>query len=147
MKKLLIVGLLFLALPAKAVKIFATNGSGGGVSSSSATVGNFSAGLYAAIATGTTFYATPAVSLPAKLKKICTTVAVSGIGGTGDTVSCNTGAGSGLTVTSPANAAAGTTTCATGAVTVSIGNQVFCHIETAAATQPFLNTSVEYTAP
>ncbi len=104
--------------------------------------GSFSTGL----SNGTTFQSfVPDAAI--SLRRLCATVAIAGVGGSGDTIRCNDAAGSGVSATLSAAAAAGTTTCSTGVVAIAYQGQVYCHLDTDAITVPLFNMNLEYTIP
>lgn len=98
-----------------------------------------------ALASGTTiqsFIPDSAITLT----RLCMTILTASAGGSGDTMKCNNAAGTGVSVTSSNAAAAGTTTCATTGAPANIAyqGQVFCHLDTGAATKPEFNMSLNY---
>lgn len=105
--------------------------------------GNFT-GFSFTLGAGTTFQAyVPSQGIV--LSTISVTVVVAGIGGAGDTYSCDDGAGNSLSVTVPAATAAGVTTSATGSATVPLGNTVSMSLATSSAvTTPVVNVLCEY---
>lgn len=96
------------------------------------------------LASGTTFYSTPLLRGAIRLLAITTDIAVAGVIGGGDAVTCNDAAGNGLSVTSAAGAVAGTVTHASGSVTIAYGSVISCHIDSTATTRPVLGVSLQY---
>lgn len=96
-----------------------------------------------ALASGTTIQA-HVYDSAATLMRIAITIVTAGVGGTGDTIRCNAPDGTGIEVTSAAAAAAGTTTKATGVASIPVNTEVFCHLESGAATKPQFNFALGY---
>lgn len=114
---------------------------------STATIANVSGGSFSTgLSNGTTFQSfIPDAAI--SLRRVCATVAIAGVGGSGDTIRCNNAAGDGISVTLGAAAAAGTTACATGTAAIAYQAQVFCHLDTGAVTMPLFNMNLEYVIP
>lgn len=118
---------------------------GTGVLFSSAPIGHVSGvSVVGALTSGTTFMTfTP--DAPITLRRISADVIVAGVAGTGDTITCNNSAGtSTISVTLSAAATAGTTATAQGSANIAYQAQVFCHIESGAATRPVVAIALEY---
>ena len=112
---------------------------------SSVPVQAFCGGILAGtLATGTTFLAfTPDSAVT--LRRIGFTVGVAGIGGSGDTITCNNSTGTGISLTVAAAAAAGTYTTGSGSANIAYQAAISCHIEGGATTKPIGVACVEYT--
>ncbi len=137
----------FLYVPGTSVKISTLNitgSSGVGVAMTTGPFASFGGDVgLGTLATGTTFFTfTPKSAI--MMDNICFTVTGAGVGGAGDTITCNIAGSTGFSVTSAAAAAAGTTTCTTSNVAVAYNTQIFCHIESAATTRPIGNAIVGY---
>lgn len=116
----------------------------GGVSFSSAPVGHVcGAAVVGSLASGTTFL-TFVPDAPVTLRRVTFDVVVAGIAGSGDTITCNNAAGTGISVTVGAAAAAGTVATGVGTANIAYQATVSCHIESAAATRPIGNVCLEY---
>lgn len=131
-------------LPAAGVLSATSVAVGAGVAFSSAPIGHVSgASIVGALASGTTFL-TFVPDSAITLKRLNADVVVAGIAGAGDTITCNNAAGTGISVSLSAAATAGTTATATGNANIAYQGQVFCHIESAAATRPVVSVTLEY---
>lgn len=100
-------------------------------------------GSFAALSSGTTF-ASFIPDSAITLRRICMTIAVAGVAGSGDSTYCNNSAGNGISVTSSAAAVAGTTTCSVGKANISYQGQVYCHLESGASTKPLFTFLMEH---
>lgn len=76
--------------------------------------------------------------------RITATVNVAGVIGGGDLYTCNNAAGTSITVTTGAGAAAGTTATTAGLVNLASLGAISCHIDSTATTRPISNVCVEY---
>lgn len=119
-------------------------GSNGAVILSTAPVFNVSGSIIVGtLASGTTFLAfTPDSAIT--LTRVSCVVEVAGVGGSGDTVKCNNAAGTGVSVTMGAAAAAGTYTTAVGSAAIAYQGAVSCHIDSGATTRPIATCVLEY---
>lgn len=99
--------------------------------------------IVGALTSGTTFM-TFVPDAAITLLRINADVVVAGIAGTGDVIRCNNAAGTGVSVSLTAAAAAGTTATGTGNAAVAYQGQVYCHIDSDAATRPIVNVTLEY---
>lgn len=137
------------------VSTFTSNGSlnlaagaslqqNGAVLFSSAPVGHVCGPIIVgSLASGTTFMAfTPDAAIT--VLRIGCAVEVAGVGGSGDTVKCNNAAGTGLSVTMTAAAAAGTYSTSAGNAAIAYQAPVSCHIDSGAATRPIMTCCLEY---
>lgn len=99
-------------------------------------------GFNSTLGSGTTFFAFVPDSA-VTLRRITATIVVAGIGGTGDTWFCSDGTNS-ISVTTGAEAAAGTVSTATGSAGVAAGVQVNGRLEATGGTSPAANVLCEY---